>query len=82
MKASEFAIQRDKRYQQVLRRDNARQRARRFAHHLGVLYENWLVRPQWEKLGRALAASGAGRPKLTTCIMTMGPKVFGSLILR
>lgn len=71
MKASDFAIQRDKRYQQVLRRDNSRQKARRFAHNLGVLYENLLVRPRWEKLSRSLSGSSAGRPKLTTCIMTM-----------
>lgn len=67
MKASDFAIQRDQRYQQVFRRDMSRQRARRFAHRLGALYENWLVRPRWEALGR----NAATRPKLTTCIMTM-----------
>lgn len=67
MKASEFIIQRDERYFQTLRKDNRRQKARRFAHRLGYLYENLLVRPRWEKLGRNLQS----RPRLSTCIMTM-----------
>lgn len=67
MKASEFIIQRDERYFQTLRKDNRRQNARRFAHRLGCLYENLLVRPRWEKLGRTLQS----RPRLSTCIMTM-----------
>jgi glycosyltransferase involved in cell wall biosynthesis len=67
MKASEFALQRDKRYQQVFRRDMRRQRARRLAHRIAELYENWWVRPRLEQQSRF----SDSRPKLSTCIITM-----------
>jgi len=68
MEVSEFAIQRDQRYQEVLKRDLARQRMRRWAARIGVLYENWVTAPRLKRLGQS---AGANRPKLTTCIMTM-----------
>jgi glycosyltransferase involved in cell wall biosynthesis len=67
MKASDFAIQRDRRYRDVLRRDMSRQRARRIAHRLGAWYETWWVRPRLQ----AESNRAASRPKLSTCIMTM-----------
>lgn len=67
MKAADFPIQRDERYRTVLSRDNRRQSVRRFAHQLGIWYENLLMRPRWEKQDARLQT----RPKLTTCIMTM-----------
>lgn len=67
MKASDFAIQRDSRYDQVLARDSRRQQGRRFAHRLGCLYESLFVVPRWEALSRGAQS----RPRLSTCIMTM-----------
>lgn len=67
MKASDFTIQRDSEYYQTLKRDNRRQRGRRFAHRLGKLYESLFMVPQWEALGRGQKS----RPRLSTCLMTM-----------
>jgi len=62
--ADEFAIERDARYWQTLRRDTWRQRGRRWAHGVGVLYEKLLVQPRWRK-------NRGPAQKLSTCIMTM-----------
>lgn len=67
MEVSEFTIQRDQRYQDVLKRDLARQRMRRWARQWGVLYENWVTVPRLKQL----AQSRRQRPRLSTCIMTM-----------
>jgi glycosyltransferase involved in cell wall biosynthesis len=66
MKASEFKIQRDRRYLQILKRDMVRQRVRRMAHRLARLYEERLVVPRWQSASRS-----ASRPRLSTCIITM-----------
>lgn len=67
MEVSEFAIHRDQRYQEILKRDTARQRMRRWARQWGVLYEKWVAVPRLKRLSQATAQ----RPKLSTCIMTM-----------
>ncbi len=63
----EFAIQRDARYQEVLKRDLRRQRLRRWAQQWGILYENWVTLPRLKRLSQ----SPGERPRLSTCIMTM-----------
>lgn len=70
MEVSEFAIQRDQRYRDILRRDLSRQRMRRWARQWGVLYENWVTVPRLKAMAQS-AQTQARRPKLTTCIMTM-----------
>jgi glycosyltransferase involved in cell wall biosynthesis len=67
MEITEFAIQRDMRYQEVLKRDLTRQRMRRWARLWGVLYENWVTVPRLKRLSQ----TASHRPKLSTCIMTM-----------
>jgi glycosyltransferase involved in cell wall biosynthesis len=66
MKASEFQIQRDRRYVKILKRDMIRQQARRIAHGLAKTYEESLVAPRW----RSISRSGS-RSRLSTCIITM-----------
>ncbi len=68
MKPSDFAIQRDLKYQKTFRRDMFRQRMRRLAHQLGALYENALVKPRWAEVARR---TGNNYPRLSTCIITM-----------
>jgi len=67
MEVTEFAIQRDQRYRQVLQRDLNRQRGRRWAHYWGVQYERLVTIPRLKRLQQ----STSKRPKLSTCIMTM-----------
>lgn len=67
MKAAEFAIPRDQRYWDTLRRDNARQVGRRFMHRLWALYEQVVHVPAWQRRTR----EETRRPRLSTCIMTM-----------
>ena len=67
MEVTEFAIQRDQRYQQVLQRDLNRQQVRRWAHYWGALYERWVTIPRLKRLQH----NTSQRPKLSTCIMTM-----------
>ena len=66
MKASEFEIQRDPHYRQILKRDTNRQKARRWAHQLGALYERQVMLSRWQATAKA-----SGAPKLSTCIITM-----------
>ena len=67
MKAQDFAIPRDARYQETLARDNRRQQGRRWAHGLGAWFERTFKAPQWKNLTQ----ERQGRQKLSTCIMTM-----------
>ena len=64
MRPDDFAIQRDAQYQATLKRDLRRQRVRRWAHRMGMLYERQWVAPQWERAPKS-------RKKLSTCIITM-----------
>lgn len=67
MEVTEFAIQRDPRYREVLRRDLTRQRIRRWAHYWAVQYERQMIIPRLKRL----QLTQSQRPKLSTCIMTM-----------